>query len=92
MVVDAFGDDLLSGRLFLFRLRRGDRLKVLWWDRDAFVLWHKRLGKGVFRTATLAPPPGAFRIELSRRELAMLLEGIDVKHTRESRRFRLPSR
>lgn len=92
LVVNAFGDDPLSGHLFLFRSRRGDRLKVLWWDRDGFVLWYKRLEKGVFRTATLAPPQGASRIELSRRELAMLLEGIDVKNTRESRRFRLPRR
>jgi hypothetical protein len=42
----------------------------------------------VFRTATLAPPRGASRVELSRRELAMLLEGIAVRNTRESRRCR----
>ncbi len=43
------GENPLSGHLFVFRSRRGNRLKILAWDRDGFVLWYKRLEKGVFR-------------------------------------------
>jgi transposase len=51
-VADAFGEDPLSGHLFVFRSRRGDRVKILSWDRDGFVLWCKRRERGTFRRST----------------------------------------
>lgn len=87
MVREAFGDDPLSGHLFVFRSKRGDRLKILWWDRDGFVLWYKRLEKGTFRIAVSAAHAGGARVELDRRTLAMLLEGIEPNSVKKSRRF-----
>ena len=89
MVRESFGDDPLSGHLFVFRSRRGDRLKILWWDRDGYVLWYKRLEKGTFRIAAEPAHARSARIELDRRTLAMILEGIDPVDVKKTRRFSL---
>jgi transposase len=79
------GEDPLSGHWFLFRSRRGDRLKILVWDRDGFVLWYKRLEAGVFRLPKLEP--GARSLELRASELAMLLDGIDMARLKRIQRY-----
>ena len=58
LVESSLALDPLSGHLFVFRSRRGDRIKVLWWDRDGYCLWYKRLEKGCFRLERL---PGGKR-------------------------------
>jgi len=70
------GQDPLSDGLFIFRSRRGDRLKILTWDRDGFVLWYKRLEVGVFKLPRLKE--GTRSVELRASELAMILDGIDM--------------
>ncbi len=42
LVESSMSLDPLSGYLFVFRSRRGDRIKVLWWDRDGYCLWYKK--------------------------------------------------
>jgi transposase len=66
-----------DGHLFVFVGRRVDRVKILVWDRNGFVLYYKRLSQGRFRMPKVTP--GASRIELDSMSLAMLLDGIDVK-------------
>jgi len=87
IVRDCFGDDPLSGHLFVFRSRRGDRMKILWWDRDGYAIWMKRLEKGTFRMPAADGAKAGARMELPRRELMMMLEGIDLRYVRKSRRF-----
>jgi transposase len=52
-VKSVIGQDPSGNGLFVFRSRRGDRLKILTWDRDGFVLWYKRLEAGVFKLPRL---------------------------------------
>ncbi len=79
------GQDPFHGHLFLFRSRRGDRLKVLQWDRDGYVLWYKRLEAGVFKWPQIQR--GSMSIELRPSEFAMLLDGIDMSRVRRMPRY-----
>ena len=73
----AQGHDLYSGHLFVFGGRRRDRIKILVWDRGGFVLLYKRLELGRFRWPDV--PASALEIEVDGTQLAMLLDGIDVR-------------
>jgi transposase len=77
--------DPLGDSLFIFRSRRGDRLKILTWDRDGFVLWYKRLEAGVFKLPRVSP--GARSVELRASELAMILDGIDMTKLKRVPRY-----
>lgn len=80
------GQDPLSGHLFLFRSRGGDRLKVLYWDTDGYALWYKRLEEGTFKLPRIDGQ--AKSVELRASELAMLLDGIDLRSVRRTKRYR----
>ena len=79
------GQEPFSGHYFLFRSRRGDRLKILVWDRDGFVLWYKRLESGVFKLPRV--DAGTRSVELRASELAMVLDGIDVSKLKRVPRY-----
>jgi transposase len=66
-------EDPFSGQLFVFRGRRGDRVKLLWWDGDGLCLFAKRLEHGRF----VWPQAQSGTVYLSQAQLSMLLEGID---------------
>ncbi len=80
-------EDPLSGHLFVFRNRRRDRVKILYWDRDGLALWYKRLEKGTFRF----PEAKEGRIEVTPAEMAAVLEGIDLSRAHRLPRFALPA-
>jgi transposase len=67
-----------SGHLFVFLNRRRNRIKLLVWDRSGYLIVYKRLEAGTFALAT-APVPGHRHIELDAGELALLLEGVDLR-------------
>ena len=83
------GADPLGNNLFVFRSRRGDRLKILVWDRDGYVLWYKRLEVGVFKLPRVEANAGS--VELRASELAMLLDGIDMKKLKRLPRYERPA-
>ena len=85
LVKEFLGQDPLSGHLFLFVGRGKDRLKMLYWDTDGFALWYKRLEEGTFRMPRVRTEDAS--VELKASELAMLLEGIDLKSIKRSKRF-----
>jgi transposase len=86
LVEQALGADPLSGHWFVFRNRRGDRLKILAWEADGWALWYKRLEEGVFRFP-LAPGAGPPRLEIRAAELAMVLDGVVLEKVQRRRRY-----
>lgn len=74
-VEQLFPGELFSGALFIFLNRERNHMKVLFWDRDGFVIWYKRLERGLFTQSTQ-------NNTLDRREFLMLLEGIEPKKIR----------
>lgn len=79
LVKEGFGEDPLSGHLFVFRNRRGDRMKVLAWDRNGFAVWYKRLERGRFSF----PPAGKRRV-ISSQTFALLVGGLDLRRRWEA--------
>ena len=73
LVQTALEQNPFGGHVFVFRGRRGDLIKVLWWDGDGLCLFAKRLERGRF----IWPRAENGTVCLSRAQLSMLLEGID---------------
>jgi transposase len=87
-VTQIIGEDPTSGHLFVFRNRRGDQIRVLFWDRTGYCIFAKRLAQGRFHLPMLAGPD-ARHIEVDAAELGLLLEGIDLSDAQRRKRFRL---
>jgi len=78
--------DAFAGHLFVFTSRRKDRVKILYWDRDGFAVWIKRLEEG-----TYAVPFGdgaEHRREITAQELGALLSGIDLSTAKRRKWYR----
>ena len=75
LVETGMGEKPFSGDLFLFCGRDMSMLKALYWDKNGFCLWTKRLEKGSFPW----PNAGGEKVEWSAQELGMLLDGIDFR-------------
>jgi transposase len=86
LVEHALESDPFSGQLFVFRNKRADRVKLLYWDGDGYALWYKRLEVGCFRFPVAAE--GATRMAIAANDLTMLLAGVDLTSVKRSRRYR----
>ena len=84
LVRSRFAEDPLSGTMFVFFSRRADRVRVLYWDRDGYVLMTKRLEKGTYRVPWYAEQG---RVVIEAAELLLVLEGIEVRDARRRARW-----
>ncbi len=81
---EVLDEDPLSGHLFVFRNRRGDRLKILFFASGGYCLFYKRLERGTFRV----PQGDDARLEIEAGDLGLILEGLDLAHARRRPRWR----
>jgi transposase len=89
LVQDVLRLDPLSGHLFVFRGRRADRVKILWWDTHGYAIFYKRLEAGTYRFPR--PDASAASVTVSATELAMLLDGVELSSVKRRPRYRLPA-
>jgi transposase len=87
VVTAHLGRDPLSGDLFVFKNRRGDRLKILAWQGDGFALYLRRLERGTFAFPAAAAAAG---VGITATELAMILGGVDPAGAARRRRYARP--
>jgi transposase len=86
LVRDHLQLDAFAGHLYLFANKRKDRVKLLYWDRDGFAIWAKRLEEGSY--VIPSGESGAQRFELTIGELGALLSGIDLSTAARRKRYR----
>jgi transposase len=93
LVEQQLGQDPRAGDLFVFRSKRGDRLKLLYWDSDGLAIWYKRLEEGTFAFPTAdeqRAQVGAHGLMIRPAELAMLLDGMELANVKRRRRYQRP--
>ena len=76
IIRDQLGEDVFSGGIFVFLNKRRDRVKLIVWDRNGLWLHYKRLERGTFKGVSMSSEN---KVAMTRAELSMLLEGIDLK-------------
>ena len=76
-----------EGHLFVFSNRRKDRIKILYWDRDGFAIWAKRLEEGTY-AIPFTGAGGEQRQEITAQELGAILSGIDLTEAKRRKRYR----
>lgn len=80
--------DPLSGHLYVFLNRRRTLMKILFFDRTGYCILYKRLEQGTFQLPEADPETG--RVELAPADLALILEGIDLRHIKRRKRYQHP--
>ncbi len=81
--------DPLSGSLFVFMNRRRDRVKILYWGQTGFCIWYQQLEKGTYQLPSPATLDEEDTLEVTRSQLSLILDGIDLRSARQRPRFQL---
>ena len=82
LMVKQQGLELFGGHLFVFISKRGDRMKILTWERGGLVLWYKRLERGTFKRMR-----GTGALQVDSGALALILEGLDLNMVQRPARW-----
>lgn len=90
LVRDELKGDPFSGSLFVFRSKRRDRIKLLYWDQDGFMLWMKRLERGSYEFPLAQANLDSSSLSISSTDLALILSGIDLNSAKRRPRYRRP--
>jgi transposase len=81
--------DPLSGDLFVFVNRRRDRIKILYWGQTGFCIWYQQLQKGTYQLPRQESLDDQDTLEVTRSQLSLILDGIDLASARQRVRFQL---
>ncbi|MFW8602487.1 IS66 family insertion sequence element accessory protein TnpB [Desulfobacterota bacterium M19] len=84
LVAEIFGANIFEGNLFAFCNKRRDIIKILFWDRNGFCIWHKRLEKDHF----LWPKSEQDVINIDSRQMSWLLAGLDINTAHKQLSYR----
>ena len=79
--------DPLSGSYFVFVNRRQDRIKILYWGQVGYCIWYQQLQRGTYQLPKHDELDGAEAIEMTRTQLSLILDGIDLASVRQRKRF-----
>ena len=83
IVRTSLGHDPKSGHLFVFRNKAEDCVKLLYWDRDGYAIWYKRLEKGTFALSSST----SAGVEIDSATFSMLLNGFDLSKMTKQKRY-----
>jgi transposase len=87
----ALKQDPMSGSLFVFVNRRRDRIKILYWGQTGFCIWYQQLQQGTYQLPGEESLAEQETIEVTRAQLSLILDGIDLASARQRMRFQLPA-
>ena len=85
----ALKKDPLSGSFFVFVNRRRDRIKILYWGQTGFCIWYQQLQQGTYQLPRHDSLDEQATLEVTRSQLSLILDGIDLSSVRQRRRFQL---
>lgn len=90
IIESALEQDPLSGSLFVFFNRRRDRIKILYWGQVGYCIWYQQLQKGTYQLPLWDDADDQAAREVTRAQLSLILDGIDLSSVRQRPRFQLP--
>lgn len=83
LVINNFGQNPMSGDVYIFINRSRTHVKLLFWDRSGYVIYYKRLESGTFEL----PKSGTKTMVIEREDLIMILEGISLESAKKRKRY-----